>query len=195
MKGRGMGLRTESMIEITGCDLAALVRAVYSLSRQQGLGLFDGNGRGGISDEDVAKIIERGREDRMCAVSMDYWNGRSIKMTVYKDGDRLFINNRWYDHSDSELGALLESIGLSADAIGHSRERQEAYRETSKVAALAFLRERGGQFRQNRGLRSHPKPEEVLPRNIEDGLFSALSDKLVIEKWCDDGTSLWTIAN
>lgn len=190
-----MALRTESMIEVTGCDLAALVRAAYSPSRQQGLGLFDSSGRTGISDEDVTEIISRGTKDPMCAVSMDYWNGRSIKMTVYKDGDRLFIQNRWYDHSDRELGALLESIGISADAIGQSRERQEAYREASKSAAIAFLKEQGGQYRQNRGLRSHPKPEEILPRNIEDGLFSALSDKLVTEKWCDDGASLWSIAN
>lgn len=187
-----MALRSAGMIEVTGCDLAALVRAAYMPSRQQGLGIFDGNGRGDISEKDVGDIIERGKDDPMKAVSMDYWNGRSIKMIVLKDGDRLFIRNGWYDHSDDELGMLLEQIGLNRERISVARKEELDYRESSKTAALAFLREQGGSYRQNRGLTRMQKPEEVLPPEIDAGLFSALSDGLVTEEYMD-GANLWRI--
>lgn len=185
-----MALRSAGMIEVTGCDLATLVRAAYAPSRQQGLGAFDSNGRGGISEKDVLDIIERGKEDPMCAVSMDYWNGRSIKMRVMKDGERLFIRNQWYDHGDGALGDLLEQIGLSRDRIAEARKAEADYRDSSKAAAIAFLREKGGVYRQDRGYRANPNPEDVIPLKIEDGLWSAVVDNLVTEESVD-GITVW----
>lgn len=190
-----MGLRKHGMIDVTDCDLGTLVRAAYSPSRQQGLGVFDGRGRSndGLSDKDVKEILGRG-EEGMCAVSMDYVHGRSIKMTVYRDDDgKLYMENRWYDHSDDELENLLKQIGLSGDLINKARADQAAYREASKSAAIQYLRAHGGEVKENRGLARAIKADEILPTDVSDGLYSARADKMVTEEY-RDGVSIWRLA-
>jgi hypothetical protein len=189
-----MALRTAGMIEVTGVDLAALVRAAYAPSRQQGLGFFDANGKAsGLSDEVVNEILERGRDDRLNAFTIDYLNGRSVKFHVRRSGERLFIQNRWYDHSDHELAALLEQVGLSSDLIQAAREDEIAHRSKVKEVALSYVRERGGEFRQNRGLRVLPTEEEKVPDDVEEGLWIACVDKGLTETYCDDGYILWKL--
>jgi hypothetical protein len=188
-------MRTVGMIEVTGVDLAALVRAAYAPSRQQGLGHLDTNGRSsGLSDEVVSEILERGRADRMNAFSIDYLNGRSVKFHVRKSGDRLFILNSWYDHSDAELVSLLEQVGLAGDLITKAREEEAAHKSRVKDAAIAYLKERGGQFRENRGMRSMPTEAETLPEDIAEGIYLAKYDGLVTETHGNDGCSLWKLA-
>lgn len=121
---------TRGYIEITGVNLADFVRACYAPSRPQGLGAFHYQ-PGDLDDEAVAAIVERGQKDRMCAVSMDYVRGRSIKMSVYRGpDDRLFINNDWYDHSRPMLARMLSAVGfdgekLIADAVA-DQERKDS---------------------------------------------------------------------
>lgn len=187
-------MKTAGMIDVTGVDLAALVRAAYAPSRQQGLGLFDMNGkRTGLPDEVVEEILERGRDDRLNAFSIDYLNGRSVKFHVRRAGDRLFIRNRWYDHSDGELMSLLEQVGLSGDLVQKARDEEDARRARVKAEAISYLKERGGEVRQNRGLKTMPTEDEKLPDDVEEGLWVALGDGSVSETYCDDGSSLWKL--
>lgn len=151
-------------IEVTGVPLEALVRAAYNPSQPRGLGLLSFQ-PGDLSDEEVAKIVDRGTGDRILAVSMDYVKGRSCKFQVRRIGERLFINNRWYDHSDGQLRELLTSVGLSPYLVDKAREEEARYIESAIALAVGFLKERGGSYvDRNRG-------DEELPSKIFDGLI------------------------
>lgn len=96
----------DGFIEITGCDLIALIKKAYALSSPQGMGFLHFK-EGGMSDEEAKRIIESPR-----GVDMDYVHGRAVKFWVKKDGDRMFVRDRWFDHSDSQLKELLQSVGI-----------------------------------------------------------------------------------
>jgi hypothetical protein len=99
------------MINITGIDLKSFVKKVYELSVPQGIGFlhFTPNP---LSDKEAEEIIELYKNDKRIALSMDYVNGRACKMTVYKQGNELAINDNWYDHTDSSFQNLLDSFGI-----------------------------------------------------------------------------------
>lgn len=186
---------TIGYIEVTGCNLATLVRAAYSPSRQQGLGVLDARGRGDLTDEDVEDILARGRGDPLCACSIDYLNGRSVKMTVFRDGGRLFIRNSWYDHSDDDLAALLQQIGVSPDKIGIARKEEADHHAACIEAAIAYLQDRGGQILQNRGMRTLPGPDDVLPADVEQGLWLGRYGGIIAEEYdSDTGLTLWKLS-
>ncbi len=98
-------MNTENMIDITGTDLREFVKMVYKLSSPQGLGMLHYT-EGPLTDEEVDAILSM--DDHLYRLYMDYVNGRSCKMTVYKVNDKLFINDSWFDHSDEQLNILLE---------------------------------------------------------------------------------------
>lgn len=186
---------TVGYIEVTGCDLATLVRAAYSPSKQQGLGVLDARGRSDLTNEDVEAILARGRGDPLCACNIDYLNGRSVKMLVFKDGDRLFIRNSWYDHSDDDLAALLEQIGLSPDRIGIARKEEADHRAACIETAVAYLQDHGGRILQNRGLKTQPSPDDVLPDDVERGLWLGRYCGLIAEEYnSDTGLTLWELS-
>lgn len=137
-------INTRGLIEVTGVDLRALVRAAYNPSRPQGLGIFAAAARPDLDDKTVDEIVERGRNDRMLAISMDYVNGRSCKFQVKRAGDRLFIDRDWYDHSRQALGDLLEAVGLDRSLIDQAEADWNVFLEEDLNGALAQLRERGG---------------------------------------------------
>lgn len=101
------------MIAIPQDKLADLIRGAYDMSVPVGLGFIHAQ-PGSLTDDEVSAIIKpTGR----IAASMDYVKGRQCKMTVFRDGDgNLSINDSWYDHSDTQLRRLLESIGVQAIA-------------------------------------------------------------------------------
>lgn len=100
-------MNTENMIEITGCDLVKLAQEAYNLSKPQGMGFLHFE-EGGLSDKDAAALIT---EDRPIGpLRMDYVKGRACKLTVFRDGDKLYIPDSWYDHSQTHLETLLERI-------------------------------------------------------------------------------------
>ncbi|MBN9356190.1 MAG: hypothetical protein J0I15_07065 [Herbaspirillum huttiense] len=102
---------TTNKIEITGADLAAIVKAAYSLSRPQGMGFLHFT-PGDMSDERAAEIVNFQRRDPRIPLSLDYIEGRAVKLTVWRDTeDRLWIANDWYDHTDEDLQQLLKAIG------------------------------------------------------------------------------------
>lgn len=96
------------MIEITGVDLVALAKKAYELSAPQGMGFL--HARDGELDEDTAARLVS--DDPHFPLSMDYVHGRACKLTVFKEGDRMFISNQWHDHSEDQLKQLLEAVGI-----------------------------------------------------------------------------------
>lgn len=103
----------DGMIKVTGASLTELVKAAYDLSLPQGMG-FAHYEPGPMSDERAQAIVGRHAADSRIAVSMDYVNGRAVKMTVFRTGGDLWIRKDWFDHSDMQLAELLDRIGVAA---------------------------------------------------------------------------------
>lgn len=97
------------MIDITGVNLVKFVQEVYNLSKPQGMGFMHFTPEP-LSDSDAARVIDESKNDTFIELSLDYVNGRSCKMTIFKDGDKRFIRDAWYDHGPSLLKELLEKI-------------------------------------------------------------------------------------
>lgn len=108
-------MNTENMIDITGVDLKELAKAAYDLSRPQGMGFLHFE-EGALTDEEAASLIQEGSRGDRFPLDMDYVKGRACKLHVIKEGDKLYINDRWYDHSENDLIELLDRIGVSTDA-------------------------------------------------------------------------------
>ena len=104
-----------SEIDITGVNLRKLVQEVYAASSPQGLGLLHYQ-KGGLSDEDADAIVAMGADDKHIVVRMDYVKGRSCKMTVWRRGERLVINDRWFDHTPDQLRSVLDACGIGVNA-------------------------------------------------------------------------------
>lgn len=100
----------DNHIEITGCDLVALVKKAYALSRPQGLGFLQ-HREGELSDADAQQIVDSPR-----GINMDHVHGRAVKFRVRTEGDRLFVQDSWYDHTDAQLRELLQSVGIQMPA-------------------------------------------------------------------------------
>lgn len=100
-------MNTEGMIDITGTDLVKLAQAAYELSRPQGMGFLHYQ-EGGLTDEEAASLVREG--DRF-PLDMDYVKGRSCKLRVINDKERLYIHGSWYDHSEQDLKDLLKAVG------------------------------------------------------------------------------------
>lgn len=172
-------------IDVTGVDLVALVHAAYNPSRPQGLGHLHFQG-GGLTDEEAAAIVARDKDGLDGIVlSMDYVKGRSIKFHVRREDGRLFIHNRWYDHSDDELRLLLKQVGLSGDLVDKARADKAAYDAKCIEVALAYLAERGGRC-------TAKFEDEAVPKEVRDGLYAAkyAEPPLVTEKY-SMGVSEW----
>lgn len=99
-------------IEITGTDLTRFIQEAYDLSRPRGMGFIHAT-PGPLPAEEAASFI---RPEGSVAVSLDYVRGRACKMTVWRRGDRLFIHDTWFDHSDTALAELLRRTGAQQAA-------------------------------------------------------------------------------
>ena len=97
------------MIAITGVNLVKFAQKAYDLSRPQGLGFLHAQA-GGLSEAEAKDLIsDTGR----IALHMDYVHGRACKVCVFRDlKDTLTIGDQWYDHTDAQLAALLQSLNL-----------------------------------------------------------------------------------
>ena len=101
------------MIDITGVDLVRFVKEVYALSVSQGMGFLHAR-PGNMSNEDVVALVNREKTPDV-ALDLDYVQGRACKMTVFRNGDRLEIDDKWFDHTDAELAELLRRFGISRE--------------------------------------------------------------------------------
>ena len=99
-------MNTDRMIEVTGSKLTDIAKAAYDLSYPMGMGFLHYE-EGSLTDEEAEYLITDGKN---IPLSMDYVKGRACKLTVFKDGDKLYIDESWYDHSDEQLQNLLSRI-------------------------------------------------------------------------------------
>lgn len=112
-----MPFEAKRYIDVTGVDLEKFVKECYALSHPQGYGVL--HFEEGELPEDILKRILWGVEDKKddpgpcVCLDMDYVKGRSIKMHIYKHGEKLYIPNTWYDHSRNDLQILLERVGMT----------------------------------------------------------------------------------
>mgnify|MGYP000268076861 CR=1 FL=1 len=94
----------QDMIEVTKEQIPALIKGAYDLSEPVGMGALHFTPEP-LTDEEVKDLIN---EDS--TVHMDYVKGRQCKFSVFKDKDtdKFYIRNKWFDHSDMQLEALLK---------------------------------------------------------------------------------------
>ncbi len=99
------------MIDITGVNLVEFVKKAYELSSPQGYGFLHFN-PDPLSDDEANQIIANGklRTPENVELSMDYVNGRAVKMTVFKLENQLQIRESWYDHTPDQLQELLSIV-------------------------------------------------------------------------------------
>lgn len=105
-------MNIENKLEITGCDLYQLIRKAYELSQPQGLGFLHFRKDHVLSDDEIKPFIHHDTDN--LAVYIDYLHGRAVKLTVYRhnygEGDRLFLDNTWYDHTEDQLTELFKAV-------------------------------------------------------------------------------------
>jgi hypothetical protein len=97
------------MIDVTGIDLIRFVKKVYDLSFPQGLGFLHFQS-GSLKDEEAKVFIHE--KDKYNIVDMDYVKGRSCKMNIFKQDNKWFIKDSWYDHTDKQLQELLLEFNI-----------------------------------------------------------------------------------
>ena len=101
----------KDMLEITGIDLKEFAKAVYADSVPVGLGFLHARS-GELPNEDVEELLERGNNHN--PLMMDYVHGRGCKMTVFSDDEnRLWIDNRWFDHTESQFTELMAKFDIT----------------------------------------------------------------------------------
>ncbi len=98
---------TKNMIEITGVNLVEFVKKVYELSNPQGMGFLHFQ-EGKLATGQAENIVDTWKDDNRMAIGMDYVNGRSCKMNVFKENDKLWIFGDWFDHTKDQLEELLK---------------------------------------------------------------------------------------
>jgi hypothetical protein len=98
----------QNKIEITGVDLAKFAQKAYELSVPKGMGFLHFR-EGGLSDSDAKMLV---RDEGRIALNMDYVHGRGCKMTVIREDEKLYIDDRWYDHTDEDLEDLLSAFSI-----------------------------------------------------------------------------------
>ncbi len=92
--------RLEQTIEI--------IKAVYDLSRPQGLGFLHYSPEP-LTDEQALACIPK---PEMPQLHLDYIRGRACKFVLLTDPDgRYFDATYWLDHTDEDLAGLIERLG------------------------------------------------------------------------------------
>jgi len=100
------------MIDITGVNLVKFVQDVYDLSRPQGFGFLHFTPEP-LSDSDAQDIVASTGDHGRIVFSTDYVRGRACKMTAFRNGDKIEIDDSWYDHSQQQLDELLSRHGIA----------------------------------------------------------------------------------
>lgn len=107
-------------IDVTGVDLVKLTQEAYARSIPQGLGFLHFTD-GPLPEAEARRIVDRFANNDRIALSLDYVRGRACKLTVFREGDRLEINDRWFDHSASDLDGLLAAVGIARPAKAEAK--------------------------------------------------------------------------
>lgn len=113
------------MIKVDKLDLVKFTQDVYSLSTPQGLGHFQAK-EGGLTENEAKEIVGRFSNDKYCALSLDYVQGRACKMTVSHSEDGGFeLSDSWYDHSESQYNELLSKHGIAREETPPEKQASE----------------------------------------------------------------------
>jgi len=96
-------------IDVTAIDQIKFIKEVYNLSLPQGLGFLHFK-EDKLTDEEAKELLDVWKNDKQFALDMDYVRGRACKMTVFRDGDKLYIRTPWFDHTNSQLAKLLRKV-------------------------------------------------------------------------------------
>jgi hypothetical protein len=99
-------------ISIAGLEKAAVLRALFNASHQQGMGFMDPRGARQIGDAEARSIIDA-RIAARAGLYFDYLYGRVLKVRI--DGDE--IETRLYDRDNGE-GAAERAIATLKSAGG-----------------------------------------------------------------------------
>lgn len=94
------------MIDVSDIDLRKLIKTAYRLSYPQGLGHLHYR-PGELDEETLDQILEHPDVLVREMVSLDYVHGRAVKLHVTIKGDKKFIHDHWFDHSEEQLATLL----------------------------------------------------------------------------------------
>ncbi len=100
------------MRDITGVDLVKLTQAAYVLSIPLGLGHLHYRPEP-LSDAEARDWVSNWAHDKQIALSLDYVNGRAVKLTVFRKEGRLEMRDEWYDHTPEQLQTLLLEVGAT----------------------------------------------------------------------------------
>jgi hypothetical protein len=90
-------------------NMVELVKAVYDLSKPQGLGFLNFVD-GGLTDEQAERFIDKER-----GIDMDYVGGRACKFHMYKRDGQWCLPDSWYDHTDEQYDRLLRKFGINRE--------------------------------------------------------------------------------
>lgn len=95
-------------VDITGVMLPEFVKEAYNKSGAQGLGVLHYTSKG-LSNSEVNEILDAPSFGSV-VLSMDYVKGRACKMSVFKEGDSIYVNYPWFDHTHEDFIALLKAV-------------------------------------------------------------------------------------
>jgi hypothetical protein len=98
----------ENAIDVSKLDLIEIVKAAYDLSRPVGLGYLHYDPEPLINEEAADLINLESKK----VVALDYVRGRAVKFRVFKENNKLYIKDTWYDHTKQDLEELLRRAGL-----------------------------------------------------------------------------------
>ena len=104
------------VIDLTGADLRVMVKKAYDLSDPQGRGFIHFKLGHTLSEEETDSLMAKGIYSYL-VLSLDYVLGRAVKLSVYHarelanppEGMTMWMHSDWFDHSNSQLEALLEA--------------------------------------------------------------------------------------
>jgi len=98
----------ENVIDVTNVDLVKLVKKVYAMSVPVGMGFLH-YVEGNLTTEQATSLIDRNNKT---VIHMDYIAGRQCKFRVFKENDRLYTMNEWYDHTEDQFRELMAYVGI-----------------------------------------------------------------------------------
>lgn len=96
-------------IDFKGIDPIKFIKEVYELSVPQGLGFLHFK-EGELTEDEAKEILDFSKDNKMHFLDMDYIKGRACKMTVFREGKKLFFRIPWYDHTDIQSEKLLKAV-------------------------------------------------------------------------------------
>ena len=175
------------MIEVTGVDLRDMLRAAYRLSSPQGLGFLHARD-GELDDAMVEEIISRDDGNKWTAIGTDYVHGRAMKFSVRRYDGRLYIQRRWFDHSQAQLAELLSAVGLSPDLIDKAEAEWREHVERDVSFVLQHMKDSNGTI-----IERHADFDPFFAEHAT-GLYAAKDRGLVKDEYASgDRQTIWRL--